>query len=48
MAIFWRMIPVIDIWKGEMKELWGFEEIVTPLWFWQEKYHDATEDTSST
>lgn len=30
---YYRWIPVIHIWKGEIMELWGFE-VETALWFW--------------
>lgn len=34
--IFYRWITVIDIWKGELPQLWGFGRMVTPLWVWEE------------
>jgi hypothetical protein len=30
----YRWITVIDIWKGELLELWAFE-VEAPLWFWE-------------
>ncbi len=34
MAWFWRYTPMWHIWKGEEIVFCGFEETMTPLWFW--------------
>jgi hypothetical protein len=36
MVWFHRYIPVYHVLRGELREFWSFEELLTPLWFWEE------------